>query len=71
MSRAEQSDADGILPVTIGTGLWAVALVTLLLLRPQFEQVDELWIAVAVVGLVSGMLGLLFLRWRKRRHTQA
>lgn len=71
MSRAEQSDADGILPVAIGTGLWAVALVALLLLRPQFEQVDTLWIAVAVVGLVSGVLGLLFLRWRKRRKPQA
>lgn len=71
MSRAAQSDADGILPVAVGTGAWAVALVVLLLLRPSVKQVDDLWIAIAAVGLLSGLLGLLFLRWRQRRRTQA
>lgn len=71
MSRADQSDADGILPVAIGTAAWAVALVVLLLLRPRFAEIDELGIGVAAVGLLSGLLGLVFLRWRKRRHTQA
>lgn len=71
MSRADQSDADGILPVAIGTAAWAVALVVLLLLRPRFAEINELGIGVAAVGLLSGLLGLVFLRWRKRRHTQA
>ncbi len=71
MSRADQSDADGILPVAIGTAAWAVALVVLLLLRPSFAEIDALVIGVAAVGLLSGLLGLLFLRWRKRRHAQA
>ncbi len=71
MSRAEQSDADGILPVAIGTGAWAIALVVLLILRPSVAQVDDLWIAIAAVGLLTGLLGLLFLRRRRRRHTQA
>ena len=38
MTRAEQSDADGILPVAIGTAAWTVALVVLLALR---ERLDE------------------------------
>lgn len=71
MSRAEQSDADGILPVAIGTVGWAIALVVMLLLRPSVEQVDDLWIVTATVGLLSGVLGLLFLRWRRRRQSQA
>lgn len=71
MSRAERSDADGILPVAIGTVAWAIALVVLLILRPSVDGLDDLWIAIAAVGLLSGLIGLLFLRWRRRRHAQA
>lgn len=64
-----QSDADAILPVTIGTALWAVALIALAFSRPQLEANGTLWwLWVAVVGFTSGAIGLVFLRWRKRRR---
>ena len=69
MGRLEESDADGILPVAIGTALWAVALVVLVALRGRLEESGAgWWIGAAVVGLVSGVVGLGFLVWRKRRQ---
>jgi ABC-type nickel/cobalt efflux system permease component RcnA len=68
-SRLERSDADGILPVAIGTAAWAIAFVVLLLMRSSLEEHGTTWwIGAAAVGLVSGLGGLLFLRWRKGRH---
>lgn len=69
MGRIEQSDADGILPVTIGTVLWAVALVVLVVVRERLaESGATWWIGAAAVGVISGVLGLVFLRWRKSRQ---
>lgn len=69
MGRLEESDADGILPVAIGTALWAVALVVLVAMRGSLEESGATWwIGAAVVGLVSGVVGLGFLNWRKRRQ---
>lgn len=68
VSRLEESDTDAILPVSIGTAVWAVALVVLLLMRSTLEQNGtSWWIAVAAIGLLSGLIGLVFLRWRKGR----
>ncbi len=67
-TRLQESDADGILPVAIGTAAWAVVLVVLLVSWTRLDADGQLWwIGVAVVGLVSGALGLVFLGWRKRR----
>lgn len=69
MGRLEDSDADGILPVAIGTALWAVALVVLIAMRPRLEEAGATWwIGAAAVGLASGVVGLGFLSWRKRRQ---
>lgn len=68
VSRPDESDTDAILPVSIGTGIWIVALVVLVLMRATLdENGTSWWIGVAAVGTVSGLLGLVFLRWRKGR----
>lgn len=67
-SRIEQSDSDAILPVSIGTAAWALVLVGLVLARQSLDDNGTTWwIGAAAVGVVSGLGGLLFLRWRKRR----
>jgi LPXTG-motif cell wall-anchored protein len=66
--RLRQSDADAILPVSIGTALWLLALVGLIIAKPALDDADATWwIGVAAVGLLSGIGGIVFLRWRKRR----
>lgn len=66
--RFAQSDTDAILPVSLGTIAWAVVLVGLLIARPALEERGTTWwIGAAVVGVVSGVGGIVFLRWRKRR----
>jgi hypothetical protein len=66
--RLDESDADAILPVAIGTVAWAVVLVALLAFRPTLEDHGTTWwIGAAAVGVVSGLGGLVFLRWRKGR----
>ena len=68
MSGLHESDEDAILPVAIGTGVWLVALVVLVVMRPTLDENGTTWwIVVAAIGAVSGLLGLVFLRWRKGR----
>jgi hypothetical protein len=63
-----QSDTDAILPVAIGTAVWCALLVILLLAHSTLaENGTTWWIGAAAVGAVSGVGGLIFLRWRKRR----
>lgn len=70
MTRAEQSDRDGVLPVAVGTALWAIALIVLVILREPLEQADaSWWITVAILGLLGGAGALVFLTWRRRRHS--
>ena len=72
MSRVSESDTDAILPVSIGTAVWAVVLVGLLFARPTLEENGTTWwIAAAGIGLLSGLIGLVFLRWRKGRARRA
>lgn len=59
----------GFVPVAIGTALWAVALVVLVVLRDRLG--GPAWVGAAVVGLVSGLLGLPYLRHRARRESTA
>ena len=58
------------MPVAIGTGMWFALLVALIAVRGTLEESGtSWWIGVAAVGLLSGALGLVFLRWRVRRRT--
>ena len=51
--------------VLAGIGLWAVALVVLLLLG---DQVDRTWTWTCVAGIVLALLGLGLMRWQRRDH---
>ncbi|MBI1351937.1 MAG: DUF2530 domain-containing protein [Actinomycetales bacterium] len=70
--RLRRSDADGILPVSIGTAVWLGVLLVLLVSWSRLEGDGTLWwIGAAVVGVLSGSLGLVFLRWRRGRMDAA
>ena len=59
-------DVDGVRTVLVGTVMWAVALVVLLLLRSRLEESGRqwwLWTCVAGVGL--GLLGYEYTRRRR------
>ena len=59
-------DVDGVGAVAIGTALWAVALVVLVLFRDKLAETDsQWWITVAVAGVVLGVLGLLYTTRRR------
>lgn len=62
------SDETALLPVSLGTAVWIVALVAVALtvgVTPVDGQVW--WFAVTVIGSLSGLFGLVFLRWRRSR----
>lgn len=69
MGWAQRADADGIVPVTIGTVLWIIILTALVIMRDSLA-IDgrSWWIGAATVGVASGALGLVFLRWRRGRR---
>ncbi|MET8145178.1 DUF2530 domain-containing protein [Sphaerisporangium sp. NPDC005288] len=55
--------------IIAGTGLWVVALVVLLILRPSPDHQWWIWTCVAGVGL--GIFGYWFVRRRDRRAARA
>ena len=58
--------ADAVLPVTVGTVAWAVALVVATLMRGRLRAAgDGWWIWVCVTGLVLGLLGSVWVRRRR------
>ena len=66
--RIERSDSDAVLPVSIGTVVWLLVLVGLVIAKPTLDANGTTWwIGAAAVGVVSGAGGVVFLRWRKRR----
>jgi hypothetical protein len=66
---ADLQQADAVVPVTIGTALWAVALVVLLPFRSRLkDDGTDWWIWVAATGLVLGILGSLWVRRRRAAY---
>ncbi|MEY2848428.1 MAG: hypothetical protein RI885_1093 [Actinomycetota bacterium] len=53
-------------PILTGIAAWIVALVVILVLVSTGVLSDPIWIATCIVGIVLGMLGLLYLRLRDR-----
>ena len=58
-------EVNGITAVTVGTGLWSVATLIMVLMRDQLEASGRNnWIAIGVCGIILGLLGM---RYTKRR----
>ena len=67
-SRIERADEDAILPIAIGTVVWAVLLVILAIKQDALtENGTSWWLNVAIIGVISGTGGMVFLIWRRRR----
>jgi Protein of unknown function (DUF2530) len=65
-SRSDHTDA--VVPVTVGTIAWAVALVVVLSLRGTLDAHDSgWWIWVCVTGLLLGLGGCWWVRRRRNR----
>ena len=72
MNAVPRSDEDAVLPVSIGTVAWLVVLVVLLARKSELDANGHgWWIAVASVGLVTGIGGVLFTRRRRSRMARA
>jgi Protein of unknown function (DUF2530) len=66
----EQSDA--VLPVTVGTVAWAVALLVLLPFHSRMAAAGTgWWIWVCVTGLVLGLLGSAWVRRRRAAYRRS
>lgn len=66
--KIEQNSADGITAVTLGTFLWAIALIIMLISRNWLEQNGHLnWIWISGSGLILGLLGYRYTTNRVRR----
>ena len=58
-------EVNGITAVTLGTGIWSVATLVMVLMRDQLESSGRGdWIAIGVCGIILGLLGM---RYTKRR----
>ena len=58
-------EVNGITAVTVGTGVWSVATLVMVLMRDQLETSGRgNWIAIGVCGIILGLLGM---RYTKRR----
>jgi len=56
---------DGVLTVTVGTGLWLVALIVLLPFWSHLQRDGHLWwIATAATGFGLGLVGIYYCRRR-------
>ncbi|GII94804.1 DUF2530 domain-containing protein [Sinosporangium siamense] len=52
--------------ILAGMGLWAIALVVLLVFQPDLEQ--DWWVWTCVAGIVGGLFGLWYIHRRDRRR---
>ena len=53
--------------VLVGTALWVVALVALLLfLGPISGSGERWWLLTCAIGIGLGLLGLVYTHWRQR-----
>jgi hypothetical protein len=65
-------EVNGITAVTIGTGLWSVATLVMVLMRDQLEASGRGdWIAIGVCGIILGLLGMRYTKRRAARIEQA
>jgi hypothetical protein len=67
-SSARVSDQTAIPAVLVGTAAWLIALVVLTItVGVDVPATGVWWWGVSAVGSVSGLIGLVFVRWRRSR----
>jgi len=65
-------EVNGITAVTVGTGLWSVATLIMVLMRDQLEASGRSnWIAIGVCGIILGLLGMRYTKRRAARIERA
>jgi hypothetical protein len=65
-------EINGITAVTLGTGIWAVATLVMVLIRDQLEASGRGdWVAIGVCGIILGLLGMRYTKRRAARIEQA
>jgi hypothetical protein len=65
-------EVNGITAVTIGTGLWSVATLVMVLMRDQLEASGRGdWIAIGGCGIILGLLGMRYTKRRAARIERA
>ena len=65
-------EVNGITAVTIGTGIWSVATLIMVLMRDQLEASGRNnWIAIGVCGIILGLLGMRYTKRLAARIEQA
>lgn len=65
-------EVNGITAVTIGTGLWSIATLVMVLMRGQLEASGRgNWIAIGVCGIILGLLGMRYTKRRAARIERA
>ena len=62
----EPIETDEVRVITIGTALWAVALVASLLLHDRLAEAgNENWVWIFLAGTLLGLLGIRYVRRRR------
>lgn len=65
-------EVNGITAVTIGTGVWSVATLIMVLMRDQLEASGRGdWISIGVCGIILGLLGMRYTKRRAARIERA
>lgn len=66
----EPLETNDVAAVTLGTALWVIALVVLLVLRTTGATEYDRWIWVCVAGVFLGLIGVRKVRRRRASRTQ-
>ena len=67
-SQTRSGDQTAIPAVTIGTALWLVALIVVTIDQGvDVPGTGVWWWGACLIGLASGVFGLMFLFWRRSR----
>ena len=65
-------EVNGITAVTLGTVIWSVATLIMVLMRDQLEASGRgNWIAIGFCGIILGLLGMRYTKRRAARIEQA